>query len=297
MCRVLEIGLLAGFLSALTPAWSQPVKTNAAVSAGPAQSAAPIDEPDARRTREELSRLLDHYPPSLRYVLSADPSLLNNQAFLAPYPGLINFLNAHPEVPRSPWFYVGTTFERGGFRPESGTAAERIWGHMLDQIVIFAGFGMAFGLLAWLTKTLIDYRRWNRLSKVQTEVHTKLLDRFSNNEDVLAYIKSPAGSRFLESAPIALDAGPRSIGAPLGRILWSVQAGVVLVAGGVGMIIVAGRVAEEAAQPMHALGTLGIALGLGFVISALVSYLISHRLGLIERHAPASRPEPPVSLA
>jgi hypothetical protein len=147
-----------------------------------------------------------------------------------------------------------------------------------------------------LTKTLIDYRRWNRLSKVQTEVHTKLLDRFSNNEDVLAYIKSPAGSRFLESAPIALDAGPRSIGAPLGRILWSVQAGVVLVAGGVGMIIVAGRVAEEAAQPMHALGTLGIALGLGFVISALVSYLISHRLGLIERQAPAPRPEAPVSL-
>ena len=37
----------------------------------------------------------------------------------------------------------------------------------------------------------------------------------------------------------------------------------------------------------------GIALGLGFVISAIISYMISERLGLIERATPAARAERP----
>jgi hypothetical protein len=79
-----------------------------------------------------------------------------------------------------------------------------------------------------------------------------------------------------------LDAAPRSVGAPLGRILWSVQGGVVLVAGGIGLQVVGARVADDAAQPLHALGVLGIALGVGFLVSAIISFVISHRLGLIE---------------
>ena len=145
---------------------------------------------------------------------------------------------------------------------------------------------MAIGLLVWLIKTLVDYRRWNRLARVQTDVHTKILDRFTANDDMLTYIQSPAGARFLQSAPIMLDAAPRSMGAPLGRILWSVQGGVVLLAGGIGLQVVSSRVADDAAQPLHALGVLGIALGLGFVASAIISFVISHRLGLIDTAPP-----------
>jgi hypothetical protein len=160
-------------------------------------------------------------------------------------------------------------------------------------LAIFAGFGMAIGLLVWLIRTLVDYRRWSRLAKVQTDVHTKLLDRFTANDDLLAYIQSPAGSKFLQSSPITLDAGPRAVGAPLGRILWSVQGGVVLMAGGIGLQVVSGRVADAASQPLHALGVLGIALGLGFVISAIISFVIAQRLGLIEPSSPAHRAESP----
>jgi hypothetical protein len=72
-----------------------------------------------------------------------------------------------------------------------------------------------------------------------------------------------------------------------------VQAGLVLTAGGVGLQVVSGQVVSDAAQPIHALGVLGIALGLGFVISAIVSYLISQRLGLIE-HGTGTRAETPL---
>jgi hypothetical protein len=78
---------------------------------------------------------------------------------------------------------------------------------------------------------------------------------------------------------------------PQGRILWSVQGGVVLIAGGIGLQVVSGRVSDASSQPLHALGVLGIALGVGFVISAIISFVISRRMGLIE--PPSTRTELP----
>ena len=275
---------------------AQPARPVSPATPAPSQAlpVAGFDQPDAHRTHEELNRLLERYPPTLKNVLGMDHSLLTNQAFLAPYPALQNFLNAHPEIVRDPAFYVGSSYTFRDVRDNS-TPTERISSRLIENLTIFSGFALAGGVLAWLIRTLIDYRRWNRLTKVQTDVHTKILDRFTGSEELLAYIKSPAGSKFLESTPINLDAGPRSIGAPLGRILWSVQAGLVLVAGGIGLDFVSGSIPEEASQAIHAMGILGIALGGGFVVSAGVSYFISHRLGLIE---PSSqpRPEPPGAL-
>ncbi len=247
-----------------------------------------------KRTRDELTRLLERYPPTLKNVFALDPSLLSNEAYLAPYPALVAFLNNHPEIVRTPSFYIASSYYREP-RQESNSASERMWSRVLENLAIFGGFCMAIGLVTWLIRTALDYRRWNRLTNRQTDVHTKLLDRFTGNEELLAYMKSPAGSRFLESSPIMLDAGPRNVAAPLGRILWSVQAGLVLTAGGVGLNIVGERIPREAAEPIHALGVLGIALGLGFVISAIVSYIISQRLGLIEPAA-VPRAEPPGTL-
>jgi hypothetical protein len=258
----------------------------------PARPATPtvvtVEQPDAQRTRDELTGLLERYPPSLRHVLALDPALLDNQAYLAPYPALVSFLSAHPEIARNPSYYV---LEDLGNRIPS-TPGMDMWRQVLDGLGAFGGFAMGIGLLVWLVRTLVDYRRWNRLAKVQTDVHTKILDRFTANDDMLAYIQSPAGSKFLQSSPILLDAGPRSVGAPLSRILWSVQGGVVLLAGGIGLQVVSTRVTDDASQPLHALGVLGIALGLGFVVSAIISFVISQRLGLIEP-APPLRPEAP----
>jgi hypothetical protein len=273
-----------------SPGWGQAAKRGAA--AVPSTSIVTPDQPDAQRTREELSALLERYPPSLRGILALDPSLLGNESYLAPYPALLGFLNAHPEIARNPAFYVGESGPR--FSRDHASQVLEIWRDVITGLAVFAGFGMAIGLLVWLIRTLVDYRRWSRLAKVQTDAHTKLMDRFTANDDVLAYIQSPAGSKFLQSSPITLDAGPRSMSAPLGRILWAVQGGVVLIAGGIGLQVVSGRVGNDASQPLHAMGVLAIALGLGFVISAIISFAISHRLGLIE---PAPRAEPPVALA
>ena len=283
--RVWMAGVLMACIGVLQPSPAKAQGAKSVAAPAPAQSIVTVEQPDAQRTKEELRQLLERYPPTLGTVLALDPTLLSNQAYLAPYPALVSFLNAHPEIASNPSFYVG---EPPHAPRDRGSQALDMWKEVYQNCAVFAGFALAVGLLIWLIRTLVDYRRWNRLAKVQVDVHTKLLDRFTANEDLLAYIQSPAGSKFLESSPIKLDATPRSVGAPLGRILWSLQGGLVLMAGGIGLQLVGGRMRDEGSPPLHALGVLAIALGVGFIASAIISYVISQRLGLIEPPPPRS---------
>src|SRR4051794_29831749 len=79
-----------------------------AAKSQPATRTVTIEQPDAQRTMQELSTLLERYPPQLRGALSFDPTLLGNQSYLAPYPALVSFLETHPEVARNGAFYLGS---------------------------------------------------------------------------------------------------------------------------------------------------------------------------------------------
>jgi hypothetical protein len=151
---------------------------------------------------------------------------------------------------------------------------------------IFVVMITVVGMLGWLVRTAVDYRRWGRLAKVQAEAHTKLLDRFTGNEDLLAYVQSPAGKKFLQSSPITLDGGTRQMGAPLSRILYSMQAGVVLLAAGIGMNYVSGRIDPDQADPIFTFSVILISLGVGFIASSGLSWLMSRKLGLLAPAAP-----------
>lgn len=253
--------------------------------------------PDARQTREELKELLNRYPPSLGRVLKLDPSLMTNDGYLATYPQLAAFLKQHPEITRNPGFFLEfVAIDQREYRQQSD--AVRLWENTIEGMTVFAVIAVIVSGIIWLVKTVIDQRRWTRQSKVQTDVHTKLFDRLSSNEDLLAYIQTPAGRRFLEAAPLPLSA-PRSaqpVGAPISRILWSVQIGIVVVAGALGVLFVSGRerIIEEVAQPLFAIASIGISLGIGFVVSSAVAYVLSRNMGLIEPNPPAggTGPEP-----
>jgi hypothetical protein len=291
--RYLIPGVFAIFLAFPGHAAAQePARGRQAVAVPAPPPVAGYEAPDADRTREQFRQLMEKYPPSLARVLKLDSSLLNNDAYLAPYPALTGFLAQHPEVRRNPTFFLEwVNVSSGGYYHEDAQSqAYRMWNDVLAGTAGISVFIIVLLALGWAIRYIVDYRRWHRLSKVQTDVHNKLLDRMTANDELLAYVKSPAGSRFLESAPIALDPVGRKIGAPFSRILWSVQAGLVLAAGGFGLQYVSRRVDAEVTQPIFAMGVLAVALGVGFVLSAVVSYVLSQRLGLFETpQAPAPR--------
>ena len=241
----------------------------------------------ASDTREQLQAVLKRYPSAIGRILRLDPSLMSREDYLTPYPDLAVFLKSHPEILRNPEYYF---YNYGSNSFEVYDPQARAWNYMLD-IIAFGGVMITIVLaLAWVIKTAIDYRRWGRLAKVQAEAHTKLLDRFTGNEELLAYVKSPAGSRFLESAPIALDGAPKAMAAPLSRILWSINAGVVLTAAGIGMnyasrwlsaqYVNRGFSAHNDADPFFVVSAIVLSIGIGFVAAAALSFVISKRLGL-----------------
>jgi hypothetical protein len=113
------------------------------------------------------------------------------------------------------------------------------------------------------------------------ELHAKLIEKFSSGQDFSAYMQSDAGRRLMEWTPPVLDSTSRGLPNPLGRIFWSLQAGLVLLLVGLGLLLIRGHVSASGAPPLLVFGTLGVTLGAGFILSALVSYGLSQRLGLI----------------
>jgi hypothetical protein len=254
--------------------------------AGAVQSAPPVPvaDPriDAQETRRELIEVLRKHPPSVGRVIKLDPSLMRNDSYLSAYPALRTFLARHPEIPQNAPYYLESIYV-GDHNWEPPNERVRLVEGTLAGLGGFTAFVIVLSTLVWLIKTVLEQRRWSRLSKIQAEVHSKLMDRFSSNEELLTYVQTPSGRRFLESGPSPLQEGPKAISAPFSRILWSVQIGVVLVVGGLGLLYVSGNTFEEVREFFFITGSLAIALGAGFSVSAAASYLLSRRLGLFDR--------------
>ena len=277
-------------------AWAQtatPPRPAAQAPSAPQASPAPVpprvdtfrEDGGAQETRSQLYQLLRRLPPSVGEVIQRDPSLLQNTDYLAAYPPLVAFLQEHPEILRNPSFFFGSLTFR---ERDPAQAAIEMFEEILAGLAALTAFTIVVSLLVWLVRTVIDHRRWLRLSRIQADVHTKLLDRLTSNEDLLAYIQTSAGRRFLESAPIMLDGEARQPSAPLSRIVWSVQAGVVLVALGVGMYMAEGKLPVEVGQGLSVLGTIVVALGVGFTASAMLAYVITARFGLVPSAKPVA---------
>jgi hypothetical protein len=248
---------------------------------------------NAEETRREFYETLDKYPPSLGRVLRLDPSLLTNAAYLASYPNLAEFIGRNPDVPRNPDYYLERYQSQWSYNePQDPRAASlRMWREALEFLGPFAVFCVVLFALFSLIKYVVEYRRWARVSKVNAEVHNKILDRFGSNEELLAYVDSPAGRRFLEATPIApTPSASGSVNAPYARILLSVQVGVLLVALGFGFVLVSGRAIEEIQPILSSLAALAFCLGVGSIASAGASYLLSRKLGLLNEAA-VTRPE------
>jgi hypothetical protein len=269
-----------------TEATTTAADTPAAAATEPAAET-PTEETGAPSTgrhlevREQLTRLLEQHPYELWMILKLDPTLLTNNAFMSGYPEVQEFVAEHPEIPKNPRFYLAQF--------NSPAQDRSVLDDVFEALAVVGGIGLTVFALAWLIRTLIEQRRWKQLSRTQSEVHNKILDRFNTTEQLLEYIRTPAGSKFLESAPIPLhvERPPSGRTSTLaGRIMWSVQLGVVIAIVGLGMLLLSAVFEKESSQGLFALGTIALCVGVGFIASAAVSLKLSRRLGLWEDGAP-----------
>jgi hypothetical protein len=291
ICLMLVIAIVTSAVAQETTTKTT-TTTATAEPASTTTAAVPSQYPDSHETREALQVVLAKYPPQVARVLKLDPTLFSNVAYVGNYPALAAFVEEHPEVAHSPAFFLESVWVPNDSTPES--ANERVWRETVESASIIVVMVAVFGAFIWLIRTLIEHRRWSRLTKTQAEVHGKLMDRLTSNEELLAYMQTPGGKRFLESAPIPMESEPRSIGAPINRILWSVQVGVILAMAGLGLQYISRSADKIVAPPLLAMGVLALAIGGGFLFSAFISYILSKRLGLIGAEA-ASTDAPSLS--
>jgi hypothetical protein len=117
-------------------------------------------------------------------------------------------------------------------------------------------------------------RRLRENARAVAELQGRLIDKFGDADQVVRYLESDAGRQLLAGA----ESGR---GGPQQRVLDSLQVGIVTLLGGVGLMV-GGNVSEHRiAEVMDMLGMIGLLVGLGFVVSALVSGALLKSWGLL----------------
>jgi hypothetical protein len=274
------------------PAAQAAPPTRAAATPQPPAAATPLpSEKELAATQRELIRLL-RLSPKLTTVVAHDPSLLANPDYVSRNnPELAQFLAAHPEIVRNPEFYLFTHA-----RPEDGgpdEALERaVWPEyvqfhnartvdVVGPITAAVAFACFLGAFIWLIRVVLENRRWGRIFKLQSEVHGRLIDKFSSNQELALYMGTEAGRRFLEAAPIPVGFEPEQrVPNAVARVLTPLQIGIVLSLLGVGFYLLR-HASTETEIPMLILGTVALMPGIGFIISAGVTWVLAARLGLM----------------
>lgn len=141
---------------------------------------------------------------------------------------------------------------------------------MLEKVVLLP---ILFSLVGFVVWTIFSTIRRYKTAKLQAEVQTKLLEKFGSSQELLAYVQSDAGKRFLES--LAMEQRT-----PYARILGAVQAGVILIFLAFAFLFLRGRV-SGADEGFLVFGTITLSLGAGFGLSAALSYFLSKSFGLL----------------
>jgi len=270
--------------------------------AAPAAAAAPIpSDQELVEIRKQLLALL-RMSPTLTTVLETDPSLLADQEYVTRNnPQLAQFLTQHPEVTRNPDFYLFANLEdtrgarvdglrkrvNGNVSPSANEERRQTLDMMLQPLI----FVVVVGSLMWLIRILLENRRWGKVFRMQSEVHGKLLDRFAHSEELLQYMSSEPGKRFLEAAPIPLEfERDQRLPGGLARVLPQLQIGIVLTLLGLGLLLLH-RSVSALSEPLLVFGMIVMMPGIGFILSAGIAWRISERLGLMPERA--TPPTPP----
>jgi len=264
----------------------------AAPAPAPSEPAPVLTDKDVATIQRQLIELL-RVSPRLTTVVSHDPALLADQDYIARNnPQLADFLKAHPEVVRNPDYYLFTHLPPDAGGPDE--ALERaVWPDVYRSQGRRTGFDellsdappllafVAFLLAAiWGVRVFVENRRWSRTFKLQSEVHARLIDKFSSSQELAAYMQTEAGKRFLEAAPIPLHTESPRIPNAFSRVLTPIQIGVVLVLLGIGFLLLR-HAGPDYETPMLVLGVLILMPGIGFILSAGITWALATRLGLM----------------
>jgi hypothetical protein len=145
---------------------------------------------------------------------------------------------------------------------------------MNPDLIVGVTLPCMFGWFAWIIFS--TFRRY-KIARLQADVQSRLLEKIGSGQDLLAYAQTDAGRQLLESLQVERII-PQ---APYAKIIWALQAGIVLFFFGSALLWLRGHVSVGNVDGFTIFGALSIAVGIGFGLSAAASYYLSRSFGLM----------------
>jgi hypothetical protein len=117
-------------------------------------------------------------------------------------------------------------------------------------------------------------KRLRENGKAYADLQVRLVDKFGDAAEVVRYLESESGQKLLAGATTGQGSGQA-------RILDALQTGIISILGGVGLLAAKGVSDATVGEVMQVLGLIALLIGVGFVISALVSQSLMKSWGLL----------------
>ena len=143
---------------------------------------------------------------------------------------------------------------------------------MEDLEAILGPIGI-LAVIGWVIQSFFAGRRQIKMAQIQAGMHEQLLNRFESTEELRTYLEGDAGRKFVEAATVERKS-------PYGRILGSIQVGLILTFTGIAFLLLQNTF-PDGAEGFAVLGSLALATGLGFLISSFAAYKLSREWGLL----------------
>ncbi|MCB1021119.1 MAG: hypothetical protein H6509_05145 [Bryobacterales bacterium] len=142
--------------------------------------------------------------------------------------------------------------------------------------IVLGVWGVVTGF-SWIVWVIATNMRIARVARIQSQMQSEMVERLGASKELMSFLQTEAGQKVFTTPP---QAEPKRN--PFNRILGSLQAGIVLSALGVALFILSNAV-PLARETFLAFGAITGALGLGLLLSALVSYWLSKSMGVLDR--------------
>lgn len=140
----------------------------------------------------------------------------------------------------------------------------------LPILFIFVGIPLALG---WIAKIFLQHQRFMKVLQLKAETNARMLDRFGNDQAFLDFLKSDGQQKMFD---IRLP-GP-VVPPPYLRMLTAIQVGLVFFAIGIASMVEHSYLTNQHDQEASLFfGVLGIALGVGGLLSAVAAYFVGQR--------------------
>jgi hypothetical protein len=141
----------------------------------------------------------------------------------------------------------------------------------IHEVVIFIGMFLFWG---WVVYVILEWRKLKHKNQLQN----KIIDKLNSVPELNEFLQTEGGTRFLNFLTIESFS-------PKEKLLSSISKGIILFMLGAAFVCLDPLfpTVTEDARIFMALAYIFAALGIGFLVSSFISYLLSKKWGIIKK--------------